>query len=465
MKHGIRLLLITILLWPAAACHDMYSDLLDSRGLGVFIVAPPVMVGLSALSDSNSILLAPPVLISGWLPAPTITAYIGEDGTIQVSGTTVTGAIKTAVMNEAAGGYLFDNLTMGVTHRIIVVAQNALGASVQQIVKATYTPIAVGVYGQGGDFTTRSSGHSADIIRQPFDVAVDGNGVYIADHYNNRVLYFMGTSTTATRVYGQDDFTQNSPNKGGGVNATTLNGPTGVAVDYSGVYIVDCINNRVLFYPGTSTTATRVYGQDDFTQNSLNKGGGPGGQTPDTLNGPIGVTVDAGGVYIADNGNNRVLHYAGSSTSPDRLYGDGSGTSLALPHGVAVYAGGIYIADTNNNRVLHYTGTSITADLVYSSLGTNPCATSLNYPFGVAADASGVYIADYHNNRVLHYWRGLTTATGVYGQGGNLDTNNANYPSPPGNVTATSLYNPYGLAVYGGSVYIADYGNYRVLRY
>ncbi|MBK9498250.1 MAG: hypothetical protein IPO06_02515 [Leptospiraceae bacterium] len=40
-----------------------------------------------------------------------------------------------------------------------------------------------------------------------------------------------------------------------------MNVPWGVAVDAGGVYIVDSKNHRVLYYPGTSTTATRVYGQ------------------------------------------------------------------------------------------------------------------------------------------------------------------------------------------------------------
>jgi hypothetical protein len=47
----------------------------------------------------------------------------------------------------------------------------------------------------------------------------------------------------------------------GGVTADTLNAPFGVFADTSGVYIADTNNHRVLFYSGTSTTATRVYGQ------------------------------------------------------------------------------------------------------------------------------------------------------------------------------------------------------------
>ncbi len=474
MKHGIRLLLVIILLWPAAACHDLYSDVLDSRGLGVLIVAPPVLAGLSALSDSNSILLAPPVLISGWLPAPTITAYIGLDSTIQVSGTTVTGHIKTAAMNEAAGGYLFDSLPlpMGETYRIIVVAQNALGSSVQQIVKATYDPIALGVYGQV-NLTSNVPGAGLTGLTTPTGVVASAGGVYVVDYGNDRVLFYEGSSTTAMRVYGDG---------GGSPTATSLSDPLGVAVDAGGVYVVDSGYHRVLYYAGSSTTASRVYGQGDenttdrFVTGTINKGG----RSKTSLCAPMGVAVGASGIYVADSQNNRVLHYPGTSIVADRVYGQSgdfttanstnppSRITLNGPWDVATDSSGVYIADTSNVRVLHYPGTSTVADRVYGQGGnfTTKTAglgtTGLEYPYGVAIDESGVYIADSQNNRVLHYWGASTTATGVYGQGGVFTTGDAN---KGGTTVATSLSAPYRVSSFNGRVYIADHGNHRVLWY
>lgn len=493
MKHGIRLLLITILLWPAAACHDMYSDLLDSRGLGVFIVAPPVMAGLSALSDSNSILLAPPVLISGWLPAPTITAYIGEDGSIGVTGSVVTGSYTQRDFNASAGGYLFDGLTMGATYRIIVVAQNALGSSVQQIVKATYNPTAVGVYGQGatGDnFTAGGSGVGRTFLNYPAEISVNASGIYVADSSNCRAVYYsfydIPFDTSADRVYGQGGiFTTNIQDyPSGSVNAQGFNRNYGIAVDASGVYITDSNNNRVLYFLGDSTTPTRVYGQGasgtNFTSNTQS--------TSSTgLRGPQHVAIDAGGVYIADTANHRVLYYEGNSTTSTRVYGQGgsfetgelnkngiSANSLHYPYAVAIDVNGVYIVDNLNHRVLYYEGTSTTAMRVYgqgasgtnfTSNGSATSETSLNGPTGVAFDASGVYIADCNNNRVLHYWGTNVTATGVYGQGGNLTSVAINQGAGAGFPTATSLYYPWGLAVYNERLYIVDRYNNRVLWY
>ena len=68
--------------------------------------------------------------------------------------------------------------------------------------------------------------------------------------------------TTADVVYGQmGSFTTNT-NNNGGRSANSAADPAGAAVDSSGnLYVGDTGNNRVLFYPAGTTTATRVYGQ------------------------------------------------------------------------------------------------------------------------------------------------------------------------------------------------------------
>jgi sugar lactone lactonase YvrE len=335
------------------------------------------------------------------------------------------------------------------------------------------------VYGQGGSLssnTDNNGGVSAASLSTPNGVALDtGGNLYIVDALNNRVLYYAAGSTTATRVYGQGgSFTTNANNAG----ATGLNDPNGVAVDGSGnVYIADTGNNRVLYYPVGSTTATRVYGQrGSFTVNVANNSG----VSANSLNAPDGVNVDSSGnLYIADSGNNRVLYYPAGSTTATRVYGQGGSfttnahnvgaTGLHNPNGAAVDgSGNVYVADMVNNRVLYYPAGSTTATRVYGQGGSfttnasDVSADSLNNPFGIAVDGSGnVYVADAVNNRVLYYPAGGTTATRVYGQGGDFTSDVANT-----NVSANSLTGPNGVAVDGsGNLYIADSGNNRVLYY
>jgi sugar lactone lactonase YvrE len=286
------------------------------------------------------------------------------------------------------------------------------------------------VYGQGGSFTTNTAnkgGLSAKSIDSPVAGVFDKNGnLYVADANNNRVLFYPAGSTTATRVYGQGgSFTTNGANKGG-INAKSINYPWGVALDGSGnLYVSDCNNNRVLGYPAGSTTAVRVYGQGgSFTTNTANKGG----ISANSLYCPIGVAVDKkGNVYISDYENSRVLYYPSASTTATRVYGQG----------------GSFTTNTENKG-------GISAD-------------SLDYPGLITLDKnSNLYVADYNNNRVLYYPSGSTTATRVAGQGGSLTTNTAN----KGGISAKSLSYPWGIAVDGsGNLYVADYDNNRVLYY
>ena len=107
-------------------------------------------------------------------------------------------------------------------------------------------------------------------------------------------------STTADVVYGQfGSFTTNALDNGG-VSANSLSEPTGAALDSSGnLYVADYNNNRVLFYPPGSTTATRVYGHfGSFTTTTANNGG----VSANSLYNPEGVAVDSSGnLYVADS--------------------------------------------------------------------------------------------------------------------------------------------------------------------
>jgi len=347
------------------------------------------------------------------------------------------------------------------------------------------------VYGQlGRNFTsntTNNGGISADSLFNPFGLAVDNTGnVFIVDQNNNRLLFYMGINTTATRVYGQGGgFTTGVPNNGVGASRKGLSAPTGVAIDNSNnVYIADRFNHRVLFYSGTNTTASRVYGQlGVFTSNTPNNGG----ISANTLNFPGDVAVDdSNNVYIVDRTNSRVLIYSGTNTTASRVYGQlGSFTSdiannggisantLNLPYGIVVdNSNNLYIVDSSNHRVLFYNGANTTASRVYGQLGSftsnavnngGISANGLNSPFGLAADRSNnVFIVDRLNNRVLFYTGTSTTATRVYGQGGSFTTNTQNN----GGVSADSLDHPRGVAIdLSNNVFIVDHLNDRVLFY
>ncbi len=415
-------------------------------------------------------------------------------GTVSVAikpGTGTTGATLggTTSTSAVSGVATFSNLSINTSGTGYILTMSSTGvvsgnSSAFTITTVLTSPQAIMVYGQGGNFTTNTSGTTTTTLNGPRKVIEDSSGdLYVSECSNNRVLYYAAGSSTATRVYGQGgSFTTGGANTGG-VSANSLYCPTGLALDGTGdLYVGDDSNNRVLYYAVGSTTATRVYGQGgSFTTNAINT------VSATSLNNPNQIGLDSSSdLYVADLGNDRVLYYAVGSTTATRVYGQGgsftantvnnggiSATSLYLPEGIALdSSGNLYVTEYYNNRVLYYPSGSTTATQVYGQGGsftTNTAnkggvsANSLSMPTDVTVDSGGnLYVADYGNNRVFYYPSGSTTATRVYGQGGSFTTNTVNN----GGESATSLNTPYGVTVdSSGSLYVTDESNNRVLKF
>src|ERR1700735_2528403 len=380
------------------------------------------------------------------------------------------------------------------------------------------TPSTVAQYVLGQTDLVHSSANyiTASTMNNPDGVAVDKSStphhLYVADTSNDRVLGWNNAASytdgqPADWVAGQADF-QSSGNNG-------LNAPQGVGVDGHGnLYIADTGNNRVLEYnapfvacgslPCVAGPAQHVFGQgDNLTSNQCNFGG----STPSarSLCQPTGVVSDSlGNIYIADQGNNRVLEFntpltvtgtAGSGdTRADLVIGQGAtGTSFASngngttattlwqPYSVALdSSNNIYVADFQNSRVLEYTEsssppTNATANAVFGQGGlftTNGCnfsAAGLCNPASVALDASNnLFVSDnyYYASRVTEFSAPVMngeTASVVYGQNNSFSSNGCNQNGPVG---AGTLCRPQEIGFdTNGNHFIADSNNNRIVQY
>ncbi|KKR10429.1 MAG: NHL repeat containing protein [Parcubacteria group bacterium GW2011_GWA2_39_18] len=150
----------------------------------------------------------------------------------------------------------------------------------------------------------------------------------------NTVPTLSGAS--ADVVVGQTDFISNSANQGGSVAANTLSSPQGIYSDGTKLYVSDSGNNRVLIYntvpTSSNTSANAVIGQINFTSNSANQGGSV---DAGTLSGAYGLYTNTDTLFVVDVSNNRILKYSLSdshaSTLTSSIYTGGSNYSTWGP--------------------------------------------------------------------------------------------------------------------------------------
>jgi sugar lactone lactonase YvrE len=272
-------------------------------------------------------------------------------------------------------------------------------------------------------------------------VAIDAahGKLYITDRNNHRVLRFAYPVRTdapfAEAVFGQADFTSSGANRNGAASAVTLNTPYGLTVSADGaLWVSDHGNNRVLKIPSAynasnGAAATVAIGQGDLTSTAATT-------SATGLQSPVGLFVDAAGnLWVADNGNNRVLRYANNS------------------------------ALVTGNAASQVIGQSLLTLKEANRGAATPAANSINSPYGLCANGTTLWIADYGNHRILRFNNASSlgngaAASGVLGQA-NFTSGSANRG---GNIAANTINSPGGVSVDSeGRLYVCDSFNNRLL--
>jgi len=295
-----------------------------------------------------------------------------------------------------------------------------------------------------------------------------GDELYVADSGNHRILIFTSNplDAIADALIGQPDFTSNTPNNGG-VSATSLNNPLGLKMDAGNqLYVADTDNHRVLHFDRSNpdAIADSVIGQPDFTSNTANNGG----ISATSISSPRGLATDAiyMDLYVADQGNNRVLHYFQPLPNPMPLIMEldpgtiEAGTDNFI---LDIWGSGFLVEDS----VVEVNGITRTIGSDYLGLVRVPIsATEVSSPGELTltlrnpAPGGGrslpatftVYqpqTADDLPDNVLGQ-RGFTTANG---------------PFTP--TKANTLFGPAGMAIdpQSGRLFVADMNNGRVLSW
>jgi sugar lactone lactonase YvrE len=168
------------------------------------------------------------------------------------------------------------------------------------------------------------------------------------------------------------------------------------------------------------------------------------------FNSPSSISVDGtGNLFVADSGAHSLFEIASGSTTPAAI-----GTGFTAPSGTAFdAAGNLYVADSANNQIIEIPnvgGSLVPASQVtLVSNAVTFAGTALNNPNGLAVGPGGtLYIADTGNNRVVAYVLGSGAVPGSTG------------------VRALALNSPMGIALdASGNLYVANMGAGNVLVY
>ncbi len=334
----------------------------------------------------------------------------------------------------------------------------------------------------------------------PRGVALLPNGsVWIADTGHHRLLGWRTVppvdQAPADWLIGQPDFDREGRNAHGAPGPATLNVPTGIcACGEEGLAVADAWNHRVLIWheaPRHShQPADVVLGQPDFTTAAPNRG--KDHACAEGLNWPYGVAWAEGHLFVADAENRRVLVWRGLPTDngqpadlvlgqqdfacrDENAGGEPSAASMRWPHDIALWRGRLCVADAGNNRIMVWNGlpsrNGAPCDHVlgqpdFTQVDHNqslywPRATTLNMPYAVAAAGDWLVVADTANSRLLG-WHIDDLATGAPARrlAGQPDFHEKgdNRWAPP---APDSFCWPYGLAVLGDRILVADSGNNR----
>ena len=119
------------------------------------------------------------------------------------------------------------------------------------------------------------------------------------------------------------------------------------------------------------------------------------------LHGPWGIALSEGRLYVAECGNHRVQVFETDGTS-EACYGRGKGSrrdQFNRPRGLAISGGILLVADSYNHRIQRLCKTDGRFLGTFCTYGSGE--GQLFYPCDVAVVKGMIYIADFGNNRVL----------------------------------------------------------------
>jgi|GEM_PF-3202688 len=267
----------------------------------------------------------------------------------------------------------------------------------------------------------------------PYEMVEDASGFWVVDQGNHRILRYPSAPGSGAEVadltLGQPNLTSGSPNGGGAANAGTLYNPTSIAVAGGRFFVADYSNNRVLIFNAVPTAsgapASVVLGQADMNSTQANRGGAP---AANTLSGPLAVWSDGTRMAISDSENHRIL----------------------LWHEIPVVSGApaeVVLGQADFNAFQSNRG------------GSEAIRGGLKGPQNIITYGSKFIVADRYNNRIL-VWNSWPSASGLEPDSVLMQPG---FTTSDRGLAEDRLSDIVAVSIFGGTLFVADRANFRVL--
>ncbi|HEV7860975.1 MAG TPA: thioredoxin-like domain-containing protein [Pyrinomonadaceae bacterium] len=285
--------------------------------------------------------------------------------------------------------------------------------------------------------------------------------LYIADSNHNRLVIARldGTlvDTIGTGARGAQD---------GPIDRATFHRPQGMALEGDSLYVADTENHLIRRVDLKTRTVETVAGTGQQTRAY----GAEGAARSVALNSPWDLQLVGRALYIAMAGPHqiwkldldarRIKTFAGTGRE-GRSDGPREAANFAQPSGLATDGQHLYVADSESNIIRAIdlntpegnVRTLAGGDLFdFGDVDGAGDEVRLQHPLGVVADGDKVLIADTYNHKIKLLDPQSGTVKTFVGTGKPGQSDGA----------APSFYEPGGLSIAGGKLYIADTNNHAV---
>lgn len=290
--------------------------------------------------------------------------------------------------------------------------------------------------------------------------------LYVADSNHNRVVVTtlpddQGKARLAGVIGSGREGTADGP-----FDKAEFHNPQGMALLGDKLYIADTDNHLIRVADFATSTVTTIAGTG---KQGYDRRGGKTGRQQE-ISSPWDVAVDGDRLYIAMAGTHQVwlmnlktgVVAAFSGNGRENIVdGPPAEVNFAQPSGLALLDNTLYVADSEVSglrAVNTATGNVVTIVgkglFVFGDKDGRGDDVRLQHALGLAENGDNLLLADTYNHRIKRVNPATREVTSLYGTG---------KPGAAPTDGQPAFFEPGGLAVAGGNLYVADTNNHRVM--